>query len=187
MLHQSVEAVLGLPGSIQPGNYTSWLARFLGIYEPFETGLAQHDWTAFGLDLSPVRRSAAAASDLATLGMDRAILARLPRAAPPTLPGFAQALGARYVLEGATLGSRFILRDLQARIGLPIAGATQMFAGYGDQTGGMWKAFRLALDRFGEDQPHFHDDTIAGAHMAFAAFLAWFTPFRTDPDAGFAV
>jgi heme oxygenase len=71
---------------------------------------------------------------------------------PPTpLTSLPAALGAFYVLEGSTLGGRFLLPEVQARLGdVP----TSFLAGYGDRTGRMWKQTRTALVRGVTEAPH---------------------------------
>jgi heme oxygenase len=95
----------------------------------------------------------------------------------PDLPTFAHALGALYVLEGATLGGRVILRDLDARLGTSIAGATRFFGGRREAVGPMWLRFRALLDDFGRERPELHADVTAGAQHVFRAMLVWFAPF----------
>jgi heme oxygenase len=180
VLHQRVEALLGLPMAIQRHNYGDWLNRFLGFYEPIEESLAAFpEWTAVGIETN-FSRSACAAEDLTSLGIDSAAAPRISAVSMPSLPTFAHALGARYVLEGAALGSRVILSDIRARIGSQIYGATRFFTGSGDATGQIWKSFRTALDRFGDQRPDLRVDVATGARLAFEGFLIWFTPFCAD-------
>ena len=94
----------------------------------------------------------------------------------PDLPTFAHALGALYVLEGSTLGSRFILRDLETRIGAQIAGATRFLGGRGEAVRPMWQSFKAALDNFGREKPDLRADVVTGAERVFRAILVWFRP-----------
>jgi heme oxygenase len=81
----------------------------------------------------------------------------------PELPSFARALGALYVLEGATLGARVILRDLESRMRIAIFGATRFFGGRGDSVEPMWTTFRSAVDGFGQERPELRADVVSGA------------------------
>jgi len=178
-LHAQIEALLGLPGSIRSRDeYRLWLDRFLGFYEPLERSLeAFPGWEACGFALPARSQAACLASDLAALGADPRQASRITFELLPALPTFAHALGAAYVLEGATLGGRIILRDLEMRIGAALAGATQFFGGRGKATGQMWHGFQAALDAFGRAHPRLCVDVVTGAQRTFRAMLAWFAPF----------
>ena len=177
-LHAQIEDLLGLPSSVRTrDDYLAWLGHFLGFYEPLECSLARFlEWEAFGFAPSQIRASCLA-SDLAALGADPRRPCRVSRDLLPALPTFAHALGAFYVLEGASLGGRVILRDLEARMGAAIAGATQFFGGRGEATGPMWQSFRVALDSFGQAHPRLCTDVVTGAQRTFRAMLTWFAPF----------
>jgi heme oxygenase (biliverdin-IX-beta and delta-forming) len=178
LLHEQIELLLGLPGTIHNrDDYVLWLARFLGIYEPLErSSAAFRQWDALSL-----RRAAShtqcLVNDLLALGVGPEGIARIPPAQLPDLPLFAHAFGASYVMEGATLGGRLILRDLEARIGAPISGASRFFGGQDDATGPKWHDFKAALDSFGREHPQCRADVLAGAERTFRAMLAWFAPF----------
>jgi heme oxygenase len=178
LLHRQTDELLGLPGVIRTRNdYGRWLSRFLGLYEPLERSMAGFaEWRTFESPPPPVSHSACIAHDLTALGIDPAGVRRAPPALLPALPTFPHALGALYVLEGATLGGRFILRDVEARIGGQIVGAMRFFGGRGEEVGPMWQSFRTALDAFGREQPLLRDSVLTGAEDVFGAVLAWFAP-----------
>jgi heme oxygenase len=178
LLHRQTDELLGLPGAIRTRNdYGRWLSRFLGLYEPLERSMAGFaEWRTFESPPPPVSHSACIAHDLTALGIDPAGVTRAPPALLPALPTFPHALGALYVLEGATLGGRFILRDVEARIGGQIVGAMRFFGGRGEDVGPMWRSFRTALDAFGREQPLLRGDVLTGAEDVFGAILAWFAP-----------
>ena len=178
-LHAQIEALLGLPGSIRSRDeYCLWLGRFLGFYEPLERLLvAFPGWEAFGFALPARSQASCLASDLGALGADPRQASRVTSERLPALPTFAHALGAAYVVEGATLGGRIILRDLEMRTGVAPAGATQFFGGRGIATGQMWHSFQAALDAFGRAHASLCVDVVIGAQRTFRAMLAWFAPF----------
>jgi heme oxygenase len=115
--------------------------------------------------------------DLKALGVGPQGMSRIPRALLPDLTAFAHAFGAFYVMVGATLGGRLLLRDLKARIGTPISGATYFFGAQDDPTGPKWQDVKAALDAFGREQPQRRAEVVAGAEGTFHAMLAWFAPF----------
>ena len=55
-------------------------------------------------------------------------------------PGFQAAfLGALYVLEGSTLGGRFIARHVESVLGLAPGAGDSYFQGHGEATGSLWR------------------------------------------------
>jgi heme oxygenase len=178
-LHRQIEAVLRLPGAIQSrDDYQAWLGRYLGFYEPLEDSLAAFpEWEGLGLEMTTRSHARCLVDDLVSLGSDPAVEPRATLAILPELPSFAHALGALYVVEGATLGGRLILRDLEARLGPQICGATRFFGSRGDAVGPTWSCFRAALDGFGLEQPRLCADAVTGAERTFITMQAWFSPF----------
>jgi len=177
-MHREVEIKLGLPGAIgNRGEYLVWLARFFGLYEPLESSLAEFCyWNDIGLELRARNRCSRLVADLATLSANLHDLPRAGREVLPELPSFAHALGALYVLEGATLGGRVLLRDLEARMPAAIFGATRIFGGRGDSVEPMWTTFRSAVDGFGQERPELRADVVSGAERTFRSIKVWFAP-----------
>lgn len=178
-LHRQIETLLRLPDTIRSrADYQDWLGRFLGLYDPLEKSLAAFSqWDSLGFSMLSRDHSCCLVDDLVVLGMNPRELPRAPPALLPDLPSFAHALGALYVIEGATLGGRLILRDLEPRIGASIAGATRFFGGRGEALRPMWQGFRAALDEFSLRQPQLCADVVIGAERTFQAMLVWFAPF----------
>ncbi|NUY82136.1 biliverdin-producing heme oxygenase [Flavobacterium sp. MAH-1] len=77
-------------------------------------------------------------------------------------------LGIAYVVEGSTLGGRFILKNIQQTLGFDENSGATYFAGYGNKTGSMWKTFLEQLTQYAT-QNSCEKDVIAGANFAFAA------------------
>lgn len=175
--HEEIEALLCLPGAIQTHrDYSRWLERFLGLYEPLESRLAAFAaWDALGLEQPLCNHTSCLVEDLGLLGTSPAATQRASHLILPELPSFAHAIGALYVLEGSALGARVILRAIEGRI--PLVGATKFFGGRGTPVGPTWQDFRAALDRFGREQPLRMQDTLTGAERTFQSMIAWFAPF----------
>lgn len=76
------------------------------------------------------------------------------------------ALGMLYVLEGSTLGGRFILKNIQENLGLDEENGVSYFSGYGNKTGSYWKKFLAYFTEF-EAQNNTEEEIIAGADFAF--------------------
>jgi heme oxygenase len=135
-------------------------------------------WGEHGLTLPSPNHGTCLAADLAALRIDPANVSRAPPWLLPRLPTFAHALGVLYVLEGSTLGGQLILRDVEARLGIQITGATLFFGGRGTAVGPAWQTFKTALNTFGRERPCLGADVISGAEGVFRSIAAWFTPFR---------
>lgn len=97
----------------------------------------------------------------------------------------AAALGALYVLEGASLGGRVIARQVARDLALTPDTGLAFFHGYGDKTGEMWNAFGTALDAW-VARNGLATDVIAGASAAFAALEHWFTVAPPRAELGVA-
>ena len=183
-LHRQVERLLNLPDAIVTrDDYQRWLTGFFGFYQPLEARLMTFpDWDGLGIPLASRLRSSAIARDLAVLGCGSASAPLASLQALPELPTLAHALGALYVLEGATLGGQIILRAIEAQAGLAIGGAKQFFGGRGRENGPMWNAFREQLNEFGTRYPVLRQDVVAGAQRTFEALLIWFSPVASPAE-----
>lgn len=76
------------------------------------------------------------------------------------------ALGILYVVEGSSLGGRFILKNLETIDGLRDGKGVSYFAGYGNKTGSYWKTFLHLLTAYGEEY-NVENEIIEGAIYAF--------------------
>ena len=86
--------------------------------------------------------------DLRALGETDAQLAALPRCEElPSTATPSHALGALYVIEGATLGGQVIGRSLKASLGVDATNGAAFFSGYGVETRPMWQRFAAHLDQ----------------------------------------
>ncbi|WP_051197540.1 biliverdin-producing heme oxygenase [Flavobacterium soli] len=78
------------------------------------------------------------------------------------------AMGMVYVVEGSTLGGRFILKNVQEAFDFNEDKGASYFAGYGNKTGSSWKKFLNSLTEF-EAKTNSEEEIIAGATYAFEA------------------
>ncbi|PXY46718.1 biliverdin-producing heme oxygenase [Flavobacterium hydrophilum] len=76
------------------------------------------------------------------------------------------ALGILYVIEGSSLGGRFILKNVSKIPGLDNGHGTLYFQGYGDTTGTFWKNFLGFLSEY-EENHNCGNAIIEGAIYAF--------------------
>jgi heme oxygenase len=138
-----------------PGQRLGFCARYAAFHIPADAALAP--WLRELPDLELESRSRAP------------LLARFAggQALPlfPAPASAAEALGMLYVLEGSTLGGRFIAGALAAR------GVTDpdlaFLDPYGDETGARWRAFLTVLAREIGDSEALIADACRGAVRAF--------------------
>lgn len=76
------------------------------------------------------------------------------------------AMGIMYVVEGSTLGGRFILKNIQENLGFDEENGATYFSGYGNKTGSFWKKYLNSLTDF-ETKTNSEEEIIAGADYAF--------------------
>ena len=75
-------------------------------------------------------------------------------------------LGILYVVEGSSLGGRFILKNIETIQGLNEGKGVSYFTGYGNKTGSHWKSFLNVLTEY-EEENNCEDEIIKGATYAF--------------------
>ena len=86
-----------------------------------------------------------------------------------------EAMGMLYVIEGSTLGGRFILKNILSVPGIDEPSATSYFKGYGSQTGSYWKSFLTIISAYakknGEEEKIFQGavDAFELIHKHFAS------------------
>ena len=124
-------------------------------------------------DLEPVLRQKlpALTRDLASLAVPASAAGLRPPPAP-RLGSVSSALGALYVLEGASLGGRVIERRVARVLGVSPNDGGAYFHGYGDNTGAMWRRFGQIMtdvvDERGES-----NEVVQGAVDCFDALEPW--------------
>ncbi|WP_245682418.1 biliverdin-producing heme oxygenase [Archangium gephyra] len=180
--HERAERVVRLMSpDLTPSGYRRHLEALYGLYAPVEASLAACLEGRFPeLRLAERWKVALLKVDLLALGHDGASLARLPRhPGLPSLSGVPEALGALYVLEGATLGGQLILRHLTRHFQGASVGVFAFFRVYGESVGPMWKAFGEALAH-ACPEPALTPRVVRGAQDTFEAFEAWLREARVD-------
>ena len=185
--HARAEAAMRLldPG-LSPALYRRHLEALYGLYAPLEAQLQELLAGAQGaeaLELPRRWKRTFLARDLTALGHDAASLERLPHAPPLPLEGVPEALGAMYVLEGATLGGQLLLRHLSRHFSGHPVGDFTFFRAYEEALGPMWRAFGEALVRATPDEA-FAVRVVRGAHLTFDAFERWLDEALRAPPAG---
>lgn len=151
--------------------YVRYLGRMHGFHAGIERAFAAHaELTMAGFD--PARRVKRhwLARDLAVFGRDASMLERCTDL--PSLGDLPRAVGMAYVVEGSTLGGKFIMARMRPRLGHLLGVATRFLEGYRDDTGAMWRAFgELATCALVDDRAI--ASAVEGARGCFAALIDW--------------
>ena len=148
--HDRIELVLSvLDPRLTRARYVRVLEALYGFYMPLEplcAAVAGSDGRA--IKLATRAKRPLLALDLAALGATPAEVLGLPCARQlPTVASASQAMGALYVLEGATLGGQIIQRQLHRSLGLDAGSGAAFFVGYGAGTRQMWMQFAAHVER----------------------------------------
>lgn len=155
--------------AITRARYAALIADFHAFYAPLERAVfAREEWKTAGFDLAERQKVPLLARDLEMLG------AKTPVTAPPAvrLEGFEAALGALYVMEGATLGGQVIGRHLEKHLGLTALSGAAFFNSYGERVGPMWMQFRAFLMNQAIS-PEAEGRVVDGALRTFEGFGDW--------------
>lgn len=167
--HERVEAAMpSLDQLATPEGYASALRALHGFHAAWEPAI----WRAPGMhDTGLVE---ADRRKLPQLERDLRVLGIQPLEARPPVDEMdaAAALGALYVLEGATLGGRVINRHIAGPLGITPQAGGAYYHGYGERTGPRWKEFCAAAESYvarhgGESR------AVRGAVACFGALEAW--------------
>lgn len=165
--HQHLEDIVNIEARIQNhDDYCALLADFYSFYQALEAALEGFDWKTLNHDFEGRRKCPKLLADLNALGV-KPHGETAPVRAPKTP---AQAFGALYVLEGATLGGQIITRQLIEK-GYP-AEERSFFGGYGEDNGKMWQSFQMALADY-VNTPEREAEAIEGARQAFTDMANW--------------
>lgn len=167
LAHMRIEGVLPLldPG-LTRARYTQVVETFYGFCAPLEpriTSAAGAVGPALTLDLRS--KLPLLLTDLRALGRTRAEVEALPHC--PSLPVVespSHAIGALYVLEGATLGGQIIRKHLRNLLDIDASRGAAYFTGYGATTGAMWTRFGQYVNESAEIE------TDAALHAAVETF-----------------
>ncbi len=172
--HASIEQRLRIARATPSlSDYRNYLLAMYGFTAPIEQRLRS---LSAGLDseLELERRckSGLIARDLAALDERMNAGANSPAlcGALPENRDATEALGTLYVLEGSTLGARWLLRHLQP---LALDDCCAYLRSYGDALGAMWEKMRRGLVRHAELHPERVPDLIEAAKETFQKLDAW--------------
>lgn len=171
-LHELAEQhVRILDEDATPADYHRYLVAMHGYHAPLEERFAAHAGLAAAGFEAPLRKKRHLIErDLTSLGDPLTAWPACPRL-PDTGP-LARAVGAAYVIEGSTLGGRFILAKLPPGLAPLRGGATAFLEGYGAATGDRWRAFGDLVGR-AVGSPAEEDAAVDAACETFACLIDW--------------
>lgn len=171
--HQRLETHVDLPSQLRSIEcYRSMIERLFGFYvvwEPhIEAALGEH----------PVLRGRRKAhhliSDLRVLEVREPEIGLLPRCSPlPPLRTLAEAFGALYVIEGATLGGAIIAKQVNQKLGLSADQGCRFLSCYGDEIGPMWKQFGDHVEALDWSDETDRISCVMAAQDTFAVLNRW--------------
>jgi heme oxygenase len=151
-------------------DYGKLLESFYGFWAPLESKLSQlASLEVAELDLEGRFKSSLLEEDLRFLGRDPAVVRRCD--ALPVVDTFLRGVGCLYVLEGSTLGSRFIARQLEESLQLQEASGASFFNAYGESVGRRWMEFRSFVAV--RVKPENTDEVVISARQTFQCFYEW--------------
>jgi heme oxygenase len=174
-LHHIPDFVRLAAGLIDLKSYRGLLARLLGFHAPIEAGIASAlGEVVFSLDIRALERAPLLQDDLRALGMGAAEIAALPRTASKIFGTPAEAIGALYVVEGATLGGRQLAPGLDALLGPTVTHGRRFLLAGANPTRPSWREVCATVDRCGADATDMAA-MIVGAECTFHKFEQWLT------------
>ena len=170
-LHAELDAMVA-PMLAGRAAYRLLLAGLRDAYGVIEQELARH-----AVQLARVGYELGERTKLAWLDEDLVALSGPERGAKTEsymLAKVSAALGAVYVIEGATLGGQVIARQVIPELALSPERGCRFFTGYGADTGARWRETRdaIAAHLATTDAPDGANDTIAGARVTFSLIAA---------------
>lgn len=172
--HASIEQRLRIARSSPTvWDYRNYLLAMYGFTAPIEQRLRSlADGLGSELELERRCKARLLARDLEALDArldSKHEAGELCRALPENRDT-TQALGTLYVLEGSTLGARWLLRHLQP---LGLEDCCSYLRSYGDALGDMWEKMRRALVLHAQRQPDRISELIAAASDTFQKLDDW--------------
>ncbi|MFT3933985.1 MAG: biliverdin-producing heme oxygenase [Chitinophagaceae bacterium] len=92
----------------------------------------------------------------------------------PAIDTLSAALGAYYVMEGATMGGSIIAKKIASNTGLEESGnALRFFSAYRENNGKMWKIFLDTLENVAAQDEDVQQEIINTAQQTFERFGQW--------------
>ena len=160
-----------LDGDATVDDYARYLQSMLGFHAPLEAIFAgDAALEAAGFAAASRRKSHLLIQDLHSVAPCAAAPPHC--SALPATTMLTHRIGVAYVIEGSTLGGKFILARLPPALASLRGTATAFLEGYGAETGARWRSFGALVDRV-IDTAAAEAEVIAGARDTFARLITW--------------
>ena len=170
-IHEQVEQELQIfsPEFDLPA-YKVLLARFYGFWGPLERELCKvSELQHSDLALSTRLKAHLLEADLRMLGTDPFLVPVC--SALPNIGTFPEGLGCLYVLEGSTLGAKFIAKHIAERFDIHHGSGASFFNAYGQTLGERWSDFkRFVTSQLKSEQGA---EVLSAAKNTFDALYRW--------------
>ena len=179
--HERVDTGLHLlDGSLSRERYRHVLGRFRGYYALLEPALDTWHEREGLLDWPARRKLHLIDSDLRAVGCGPRDIGRLPLCPDvPPVATTAQALGALYVVEGATRGGAVIAARLRG--GQVPAAALSFFSCYGGDVNRQWRRWAAVTTAWVGDDVERSDAVLVSARAVFHGLGEWLLGPRAGP------
>ena len=169
--HQELESAIIYKikqlGSTQ--SYINFLKVFYGYLAAVEEKISASIDTGVIEDYAERRKGDKLLDDISVLSVSSGSIPLAQNT--PEITNNAQALGAMYVLEGSTLGGKYISRMVSQQLQLPPEDGFSFFNGYREQTDTMWEKFKTQLDN--HSSINTEGSVIEAANQTFIKFKIW--------------
>jgi heme oxygenase len=163
-------------------DYVALLESFYGYIAPWENSAAAAMPVSLREFFEGRRKAALLASDLTFLTGDNARASAVTKVERlPAMDRIGRVFGCMYVMEGSTLGGRFIAPHVATLFGLQSGRGNAYFEGYGLRTGSMWSAFRETARA--NVPPEQADVAVDAAIATFEGLHDWLGRLRTGSGA----
>lgn len=160
-------------------DYRRYLVAMRGFHAPIEACFADDSaLEAVGFEANTRQKTHLLTRDLLHISPCAEATPRC--GALPKTHTLSRRLGVAYVIEGSTLGGKFILARLPPALA-PLRGtATHFLEGYGAATGERWRSFGGVVERAITTTEEI-TEAVAGARDAFSRMIDWLARFE-QPD-----
>ena len=169
-----------------PADYCRYLSAMALVYGGLEPGLfaaltagLSRQWVA-ALGVRPKFPALCADIEANGLRVPASVPVVVVTPADGTPVSLSTAVGGLYVLEGATLGGRLIVRQLRRQLGGQLIGASFLDF-HGDQAAAAWKGFSRALEGLAMAQLVVSEQSIAGARAGLRSGISHPRRGRHEP------
>jgi heme oxygenase len=168
--HQALEVMMvrQLKSMRSITDYTDILEIFYSYFGGLEQRIKANLQKGFTIDER--RKAGDLAADLTHFG------ASIPELAKendlPEIENHLQAIGALYVIEGSTLGGKYISQMISKQLEQADDAGLSFFNGYGENTMAMWSDFQEYMNKQAKDAAE-EAEIVSAANETFVKFKHW--------------